>query len=108
MAVNLPFLYGLPMQLSDFSDFLAIARAYHTVILVGIPRMGPENRNEAARFVTLIDALYEHKVKLLATADAEPENLYQAGDGRFEFDRTISRLQEMQSADYLAAGHGEE
>ena len=79
-----------------------------SVILVGIPLMGPENRNEAARFVTLIDELYEHKVKLLVTADAEPENLYQAGDGRFEFDRTISRLQEMQSADYLAAGHGEE
>lgn len=89
-------------------DYLAIAQTYHTVILVGIPRMGPENRNEAARFVTLIDALYEHKVKLLATADAEPEQLYAAGDGRFEFDRTISRLMEMQSADYLAAGHGEE
>ena len=78
------------------------------MILVGIPRMSPESRNEAARFVTLIDALYEHKVKLLATADAEPEQLYAAGDGRFEFDRTISRLMEMQSADYLAAGHGEE
>ena len=89
-------------------DYLAIAQTYHTVILVGIPRMSPENRNEAARFVTLIDALYEHKVKLLATADAEPEQLYAAGDGRFEFDRTISRLMEMQSADYLAAGHGEE
>ena len=89
-------------------DYLAIARAYHTVILVGIPRLGPENRNEAARFVTLIDALYEHKVKLLVTADADPENLYQTGDGRFEFDRTISRLQEMESADYLAAGHGED
>ena len=90
------------------ADYLAIALAYHTVILVGIPKLGPENRNEAARFVTLIDELYEHKVKLLATADADPENLYQAGDGRFEFDRTISRLQEMQSADYLAAGHGED
>ncbi len=89
-------------------DYLAVAQTYHTVILVGIPRMGPENRNEAARFVTLIDALYEHKVKLLATADAEPEQLYAAGDGRFEFDRTISRLMEMQSEDYLAAGHGEE
>ena len=89
-------------------DYLAIARAYHTVILVGIPRMGPDNRNEAARFVTLIDALYEHKVKLLATADAVPEELYEAGDGRFEFDRTISRLNEMQSADYLALGHGED
>jgi cell division protein ZapE len=89
-------------------DYLTIARAYHTVILVGIPRMGPENRNEAARFVTLIDALYEHKVKLLAAAAASPEDLYEAGDGRFEFERTISRLNEMQSADYMALGHGEE
>ena len=55
------------------ADYLAIARRYHTVIIVGIPVMGPDMRNEAARFVTLIDALYEHKVKLLAAADAEPE-----------------------------------
>ncbi|OCC23162.1 ATPase [Croceicoccus estronivorus] len=94
-------------------DYLAIAQTYHTVILVGIPIMGPEKRNETARFVTLIDALYEHKVKLLATAAARPEDLYDTGtkgneSGRFEFDRTVSRLQEMQSADYMAAGHGEE
>ncbi|MDY7097985.1 MAG: cell division protein ZapE [Pseudomonadota bacterium] len=89
-------------------DYLAIARAYHTVILVGIPEMGPEKRNEAARFVTLIDALYEHKVKLFATADAVPEALYQAGDGAFEFERTVSRLNEMQSDEYLALGHGAE
>jgi len=88
------------------ADYLAIARHYHTVILVGIPRLGPDQRNEAARFVTLIDALYEHKVKLIATADAQPDDLYEKGDGRFEFDRTISRLMEMQSADYLALGHG--
>lgn len=90
------------------ADYLAVAQTYHTVILVGIPRMGPENRNEAARFVTLIDALYENKVKLFATAAADPERLYTAGDGAFEFERTVSRLMEMQSADYLAAGHGEE
>ena len=90
------------------ADYLAIARHYHTVILVGIPKLGPENRNEAARFVTLIDALYEHKVKLLAAADAQPQNLYVAGDGAFEFERTASRLLEMQSADYLALGHGED
>jgi cell division protein ZapE len=89
-------------------DYLAIARHYHTVILVGIPKLGPENRNEAARFVTLIDALYEHKVKLIAVADAEPQHLYDEGDGRFEFERTISRLMEMQSQDYLALGHGME
>ena len=90
------------------SDYLAIAQTYHTVILVGIPRMGPENRNEAARFVTLIDALYENKVKLFATAAADPEQLYTAGDGAFDFERTVSRLMEMQSHDYLAAGHGDE
>jgi len=89
------------------ADYLAIARRFHTVMIVGIPRLGPENRNEAARFVTLIDALYEHKVKLLAAADAQPEQLYEAGDGRFEFDRTVSRLMEMRSDAYLAEGHGE-
>ena len=88
------------------ADYLAIARRYHTVIVVGIPVMGPEMRNEAARFVTLVDALYEHKVKLLAAADAEPAGLYPAGDGRFDFQRTISRLEEMRSAEYLAEGHG--
>jgi cell division protein ZapE len=88
------------------ADYLAIARRFHTVIIVGIPVIGPEMRNEAARFVTLIDALYEHKVKLLAAADAEPFGLYPAGDGSFEFQRTISRLEEMRSAEYLAEGHG--
>ncbi len=89
-------------------DYLAIARNFHTVIIVGIPQMGPEMRNEAARFVTLIDALYEHKVKLFATAAGAPDELYQAGDGSFEFERTASRLQEMQSDEYLALGHGAE
>ena len=88
-------------------DYLAIARRYHSVIIVGVPLMGPENRNEAARFVTLIDALYEHKVKLLAAADAAPAALYRNGDGAFEFERTASRLIEMQSEAYLAKGHGE-
>lgn len=90
------------------ADYLAIAQAYHTVILVGIPRMGPENRNEAIRFTKLIDALYEHRVKLFVTAAAAPEELYQAGDGAFEFERTVSRLNEMQSDSYMALGHGTE
>ena len=88
------------------ADYLAVARRFHTVILVGIPQMGPENRNEAARFVTLVDELYEHRVKLLAAADAAPAALYPAGDGAFEFERTVSRLMEMQSDNYLAQGHG--
>ena len=88
------------------ADYLAIAQRFHTVIIVGIPVMTRVMRNEAARFVTLIDALYEHKVKLLAAADAEPAGLYSEGDGSFEFARTVSRLEEMRSADYLAEGHG--
>ena len=88
------------------ADYLAIAHAYHTVIVVGVPRMGPDNRNEAIRFTKLIDALYENNVKLFAAAAAEPEALYTAGDGAFEFERTVSRLKEMQSAEYMARGHG--
>ncbi|MEZ5947217.1 MAG: cell division protein ZapE [Hyphomonas sp.] len=83
-------------------DYLAIAANFHTVILSGIPLLGPENRNEAARFVALIDAFYEAKIKLVASAAAEPEALYPAGDGSFEFERTSSRLHEMRSEDYLA------
>ena len=88
------------------ADYLAVAQRFHTVIIVGIPVMGREMRNEAARFVTLVDALYEHRVKLLASADAEPSQLYPTGDGSFEFERTASRLEEMRSAEYLAEGHG--
>ena len=83
-------------------DYLAIAANFNTVILSGIPTLGPENRNEAARFVALIDALYEAKIKLVASAAAEPESLYPEGDGSFEFERTASRLHEMRSTDYLA------
>ncbi|QYU70605.1 cell division protein ZapE [Leptolyngbya sp. 15MV] len=76
--------------------------------MVGIPVMGPDMRNEAARFVTLIDALYEHKVKLFVAAATEPRALYPSGDGAFEFERTVSRLMEMQSDAYMALGHGAE
>jgi cell division protein ZapE len=86
-------------------DYLAIADRYHAVVVRGIPRLRPENRNEAKRFVTLIDALYERSAKLVATAEAPPAELYPAGDGAFEFERTVSRLMEMQSADYLARTH---
>ena len=83
-----------------------MARHYHTVIIVGIPRMSPDMRNEAARFVILIDALYDYRVKLLASSDASPDDLYDRGDGRFEFDRTVSRIEEMLSDDWLDQGHG--
>lgn len=88
------------------ADYLAIARAYHTVIMVAIPQLSKEKRNEAKRFVTFIDALYEHGVKFLCSAEVPPADLYPAGDGSFEFERTVSRLMEMQSEDYLHRGHG--
>ena len=90
------------------ADYLAIAQDFHTVIIDAIPRMHAEHRNEAKRFITLIDALYDNRVKLLASAEAEAHELYDARHGRevFEFDRTVSRLIEMRSEDYLALAHG--
>ena len=67
--------------------------------------MGPQNRNEAKRFVTLIDALYEAKVNFICSAEANPAELYIKGDGAFEFERTVSRLIEMQSPDCMALSH---
>jgi len=86
-------------------DYLAIAGLYHTVVLSGVPSLTAEKRNEARRFMTLIDALYEHRVKLVVSAAAPPERLYPSGDGAVEFQRTVSRLQEMRSADYIAKAH---
>lgn len=86
------------------ADYLAIARRFHTVFLEHVPTLTPANRNAAKRFVTLIDALYEARTKLVLSAEAEPDNLYPEGDGAFEFERTASRLHEMRSKDYLATG----
>ena len=86
-------------------DYLEIACCFHTLILKGIPRLGPEKRNEAKRFVTLIDALYEARVNFICSAAAPPQSLYPEGDGSFEFERTASRLMEMQSVEYLAMAH---
>jgi cell division protein ZapE len=86
-------------------DFLAIADTFHAVVLKGVPRLTPDKRNEAKRFVTLIDALYERNVKLICTAAAAPHELYPVGDGAFEFERTASRLVEMQTPEYLGRSH---
>jgi cell division protein ZapE len=87
------------------ADYLAIAAAFHTVVLSDVPVLGEQNRNEARRFITLIDALYEAKTKLILSAAAPPDRLYPTGDGAEEFKRTASRLMEMRSAEYLALEH---
>lgn len=87
------------------SDYEAIANEFHTLFITDIPQMNKEQRNEAKRFVMLIDALYEHKVNLICSAAVPPQELYPAGDGSFEFERTASRLMEMQSESYFGKEH---
>ena len=81
---------------------LALSEAVRVLMLDNIPRLSRQNFNEAKRFVTLIDALYEAKVQLICSAAAKPEMLYVEGEGTFEFERTASRLREMQSDDWIA------
>jgi cell division protein ZapE len=89
------------------TDFLAVARAFHTILLDDIPIIEANQRNQAKRFVNLIDALYDRHVKLIASAAAQPQDLYLGRHNReaFEFERTASRLVEMRSAEYLAQPH---
>ena len=90
------------------SDYLRVAHEFHSVVLDRIPAMDGSRRNEAKRFIILIDTLYDNAVKLVASAAAEPEALYQADEGfeAQEFKRTASRLIEMRSESYLALPHG--
>ena len=90
------------------TDYLELAREFHTLMIDDIPVMDESKRNEAKRFINLIDALYDRHVKLLASAAAEPNGLYTAKSGHeaFQFDRTVSRLIEMRSTEYLALPHG--
>jgi cell division protein ZapE len=86
------------------ADYLAIAGRFAAVIVEGIPRLDREGRDEARRFNILIDTLYDAGTLLVASAEALPEEIYPEGDGSFAFRRTVSRLNEMQSADWVA-GH---
>jgi len=89
------------------SDYLALAERFHTLFLERVPVLGPDRREAARRFVTLIDALYEAKRRLIVLAEAAPEALYTSGTGAFEFERTVSRLNEMASESWLAASAGD-
>ena len=86
-------------------DYLELARRFAVVMLSGIPRMGPEAADRARRFTWLVDILYDHRVKLVASAAAPPESLYTAGSNAREFPRTVSRLVEMRTRDYMALPH---
>ena len=88
------------------ADYLALARDFHTVLIDHVPQMTPDMRNAARRFILLIDTLYDEGVKLIASAAAPPAGLYPQGDGADVFQRTVSRLAEMQGEDYLRRGHG--
>lgn len=87
------------------ADYLALATHFHTLVVDGIPRLGPENFDKARRFITLVDALYEHRVKLVASAAAVPDQLYERGENAAMFERTASRLNEMQGQEWLALPH---
>jgi cell division protein ZapE len=86
-------------------DFIEIARAFNTVVISNMPRLGEEDSNAARRFVTLVDEFYDRNVKLLISADARIKQLYSGRALEFEFQRTVSRLTEMQSHEYLARPH---
>ena len=87
------------------ADYLAIAQAFHSLVVDGIPRLGPENFDKARRFITCIDTLYEHRCKLVASAASTPDQLYERGTNAAMFERTASRLSEMQSQEYRALAH---
>ena len=108
MGVARFFFHDLCEQPLAAADFLRIAHEFHTIIIDRIPVMGFDQRNAAKRFIILIDTLYDHSVKLVASAEAAPDALYRATDGveAAEFKRTASRLIEMRSQAYLALPHG--
>jgi cell division protein ZapE len=89
------------------SDYLVIAHAYHILMIENVPVMERVHRNQARRFINLIDTLYDNGVRLVLSADAEPDALYAIADGAELFARTSSRLIEMRSQEYLARARGD-
>jgi len=87
------------------SDYIELAREFHAVLVSGVPSMGAGNDDAARRFITLVDEFYDRQVKLVLAAAVPPQALYAEGRLGFEFQRTVSRLQEMQSHEYLARPH---
>lgn len=102
-AIALSSFEELCVQPLGSADYLKIASLFNTLIIANIPKLTAAMRNEAKRFVSLIDALYEHKVSLICSAEVAITELYTEGDGSFEFERTVSRLVEMQSQCYALA-----
>ena len=86
-------------------DYVEMAREYHTVLIEQIPLLDRDKEDAARRFINLVDEFYDRNVKLIATAARAPEALYDGSRLRFEFDRTVSRLQEMRTEEYLKAEH---
>jgi len=85
----------------SYADYVDLARRFHTVILSGVPRMSPKNADAARRFTWLVDVFYDDRVNLVVSSEAQPEALFPEGENSAEFQRTVSRLHEMQSVEYL-------
>ncbi|MFP6835166.1 MAG: AFG1/ZapE family ATPase, partial [Pseudomonadales bacterium] len=87
------------------NDYIELARIYHAVLISGVPYFSTRNEDAARRFISLVDEFYDHDVKLILSAKAQPAEIYQGDRMRFEFERTASRLLEMRSHEYLARSH---
>jgi cell division protein ZapE len=87
----------------SYADYVDLAHRFHTIMLSGVPRMSPKNADAARRFTWLIDVLYDDRVNLIVSAEAEPDQLFTEGANSAEFQRSASRLLEMQSVQYLQA-----
>jgi cell division protein ZapE len=85
----------------SYADYVDLSKRFHTVMLSGVPRLSPKNADAARRFTWLVDVFYDDRIKLVVSAEAPPDELFPEGENAAEFQRTVSRLIEMQSAQYL-------